>query len=189
MKSGELAAWLGIAPVTVRLWTKEYGQFLSPSAIGGGKTRVFNEQDSRIMAYIAAMKAEGQGRENITATLSSLQADNWRNLPEMPPAPPGVEPISVIPREAAESRIELTRQRLMREVAMLQDTIETLENQLADERQDKARLQSELTEARELLGELRGRLGERDKTMQLVIAVAIGALVLVLIVVVLLAGR
>ena len=76
----------------------------------------------------------------------------------MPPAPPGSEPISVIPREAAEARIDEQRRALVREISVLTDRVQSLEQELSNAREQRADLQVELTSAREQLGELRGRL-------------------------------
>lgn len=166
LKTKELADRLGIAPVTVRLWTKEYGEFLEPSARGGGKNRTFSDLDARVMAHIVHLKANGQGRDDITATLKTLQAIDWQGLPDMPPAPPGIEPISVIPREAAEARIDAQRAALMREIATLQDTVERLEGELDIERQDNRRLNDELANTREKLGNALGKLAIIEQERQ-----------------------
>lgn len=178
MKSKELATWLNIAPVTVRLWSSQYGEFLSPSARGGGKTRVFSDRDMRVLAYVASMKQDGRGRDDITASLRRLQGDEWRELPDMPAAPPGVEPISVIPREAAEAKIDAQRGALMREISVLQDTVERLENDLKVERAERAALTQQLIEAREKLGELRGQLSGVNRSDWWLRYIAVAVLVL-----------
>lgn len=160
MQTSDLAKWLGLAAVTIRQWSAgEWAQYLSPTAQGGeGRSRVFTELDARIIAHIARLKASGQDRDSIHAALKAMQADDWRGLPDMPAAPPDFEPIPMIPREAAETTVEQQRRGLMREISIIEGRVEQLKDELLIERESKAALQSELTVAREQIGELRGRL-------------------------------
>lgn len=196
MQTSDLAKWLGLAAVTIRQWSAgEWAQYLSPTAQGGeGRSRVFSERDAQIIAHIARLKASGQDRDSIHAALKSMQADDWRGLPAMPAAPPDFEPIPMIPREAAESTVEQQRRGLMREITMLEDRAERLQDELLIERESKAALQSELTVAREQIGELRGKLAiiesERPSTrFWLVVLAAAIVLAVVATALLLLAGR
>lgn len=167
MQTSDLAKWLGLAAVTIRQWSAgDWAQYLSPTAQGGeGRSRVFTELDARIIAHIARLKASGQDRDSIHAALKSMQADDWRGLPDMPAAPPDYEPIPMIPREAAETTIDQQRRGLMREITIIEERVERLQDELLIERESKAALQIELTAAREQIGELRGKLSiiERER--------------------------
>jgi len=198
MKTSDLARWLNLDTATIRHWTiGEYRSFMSPTAQGGdGRTRHFTEQDARILAFVASLKAQSTPKDEILVALNQMQSGNWADLPPMPAVPPGVEPISMIPREAAEVSITTQRSALMREIAMLQDRAEQLETALVSERTAKDALQLQLTAAREELGELRGKLATMDTerlptrvTLAIVVAVVLGVLVIVAVVVVVLLLR
>lgn len=196
MQTSELAKWLGLAAVTIRQWSAgEWAQYLSPTAQGGeGRSRVFNDRDARIIAHIARLKASGQDRDSIHAALKSMQADEWRNLPPMPTAPPDFEPIQMIPTSTAETAIDQQRRGLMREITLLEERIEQLTDELSSERESKAALQAELTVSREQIGELRGKLGNIEKERPaarfwLTVLVAAVILAVVATAILLLAGR
>lgn len=187
MKTGELAKWLGIADITLRQWSaNEYREYLSPTGQGGsGRNRVFTDMDARVIAHVVRMKAAGADRDTIHASLKTMQADNWRNLPDMPAAPPDFEPIAMIPREAAENAVTGQRQALMREISLLQDRVDSLVDDLKNERAAKESAQAELSAAREQIGELRGKLAtienERPSSvwwLRLVVGLILGLLIL-----------
>lgn len=198
MKTNELARWLALDTATLRSWTiGEFRPYMSPTAQGGnGRTRHFTEQDARVLAFITTLKAQATPKEEIHVALRQMQTGNWADLPAMPAAPAGVEPISMIPREAAETAVTSQRSALMREIAMLQDRVEQLQTALDDERTAKNALQTQLTDTREQLGELRGKLSTINAerlptrvTLAIVVAVVLGVLVIVAVVVVVLILR
>jgi len=164
MKTHELAKWLGLSPNTVRVWTRgEFKTYLSPSAQGGdGRYRNFEEHDARIVAFIAALKQQNTPAREIHMALTQLQSRNWEDLPPMPAAPPDAGPVAMIPREAAERAIDTQKSALMRQIAVMEERVEDLTLQLEQEREqhqlERRQLQTELVEARENLGELRGQL-------------------------------
>jgi DNA-binding transcriptional MerR regulator len=186
MKTKELATWLGVVPATIRAWLKdEYGEFVSPNARGGdGRTRYFDELDARILAFVASLKNEGTPRAEILDFLSQLQKSNWDDLPPMPPAVPGAGPVSMMPREAAETAVNAQRMALTREIAILEDRVERLEEELVTERAKRDEVQQELVQAKERLGELRGQLTERKPSswwLRVVVAVAVIVFVLTIV--------
>lgn len=160
-RTKELADWLGLSEVTIRQWTTgDWGQYLSLTAHGGnGRRRYFTEQDARIVAMIATLKEQGETRDGIHAALKRMQTEEWADLPGMPPAPPNVGPISMIPREAAETAVTTQRAALLREIAMLQERVENLEGQLAKEReqveQERQRFEERLEAERLKVQQLR----------------------------------
>ena len=132
MKTQDIAEHLSLATSTIRAWTAaEFKSYLSPTAQGGeGRTRNFTDQDARIIAFIASLKAQSTPSADIHSALKRLQAEEWVDLPPMPTAPAGVAPVSLIPREAAETAVTTQRSALLREIAILQDRITGLEQQL-----------------------------------------------------------
>lgn len=177
MRTTKLARWLSVSDTTIKAWCAEYEDFLSPRAVGGdGRRRYFDDRDSRILSHVARLRSESVRTEDIRAALAQLQKDDWHNLPEMPPAPTNVAPVSMIPREAAETTIAHQRAALVREIALQQDRIETLEGDLAAERGAHNDTRAALMNARERLGKLEGQLSERmsvQNTMRLVAVVAL----------------
>ncbi len=174
MKTHELAKWLGLSPNTIRVWTREeFKTYLSPSAQGGdGRYRNFDEQDARVVAFIASLKQENIPIKEIHMTLTQMQEDDWEDLPPMPSAPPGEGPVSMMPREAAERAIDTQKNTLMRQIAVMEDKVEDLTVQLREEReqhqQERQQLQSDLVETREHLGELKGQLAAVSTQQEIV---------------------
>lgn len=186
-RTKQLADWLSVSEVTIRQWTTgEWGEYLSATAQGGdGRRRYFTEQDARIVAYIWQLKEQGEPKATIHTTLQRMRDENWMNLPDMPPAPPSVGPISMIPREAADSAITQQRAALMREIAMLSERVEQLEDVLDAERQgreedrkrhleevrkqqeamveEREKYMREIADLNRLIGRLEGRLEEKDR--------------------------
>lgn len=171
MKTKELADWLGLADSTVRVWSREeFKPYLSATAQGGeGRTRHFNEQDARIIAFIAVLKNEGNSSDDVHRALQQLQDGDWRDLPPMPAAPPDVGPIAMIPRETAETAVSAQRSAMMREIAILEDRVDLLSQQLAEEREKRDSIQEDLTETKERLGELRGQMSEAGAKQELLV--------------------
>lgn len=163
-----MAAWLDVSARTIRLWSGEYAEYLSPQAVGGdGRARSFNELDQRILARVAALRTQNTAIEDIHADLKLLHADQWQDLPPMPPsASPDDTPIQMVPRETAERVFYEQRAALLREIEIRESRIGELTAELRQERDNAAQLQSELTAARESLGELRGQLSTLDGTAQ-----------------------
>lgn len=157
MRTGELAAWIGYKESTVRAWTVEFSEYLSPTAQEGQRRR-FSDHDQRVLAHVAALKADGVASEEIHAALKSLQADGWRNLPPMPAAPPEYGPIAMIPTSTAEERAASIAMQKTMQIVHLEEQVERLEVELERSQEQRADLQRQLTDAREALGEARGRL-------------------------------
>jgi DNA-binding transcriptional MerR regulator len=173
MKTHEAADLLGIATSTIRAWsTGEFRQYLSPSAQGGdGRFRNLTQTDARIIAFIASLKSESRPRDEIHAALKRLQAEDWADLPPLPPAPAGVGPIPMIPREAAETAVTSQRSALLREIAILQERVQSLDEQLASERQRREDERLKAQEAREVLlrevAEAQRKLAESEVELRL----------------------
>ena len=148
------------------------------------------------MGAIATMKTEGQARDTIVASLKSLQADDWRNLPPLPNPPPNVSaPVQMMPTSTAETAIDQQRRGLMREISIIEDRVERLQDELLIERESKAALQIELTTAREQIGELRGKLSIIEKERQpalfwlFAMAIAVAVAIVITAALLILAGR
>jgi len=67
-----------VQPNTIRGWSKQYADFFSPSANPPkGKTRIYSDDDGRVMAFIAEMRNEGQTFETISASLAAGERGKW----------------------------------------------------------------------------------------------------------------
>ncbi len=169
MKTGDLARWLNISVSSVKTWSREFGEYLSPAAQGGDNSarRYFDEQDARVLALVADLRGKNIPWEDIHATLASLQANEWADLPPMPGAPPGVTPQPVVTQSEAQNALIQQRQTLTREIALLTDRVNDLQDALDDEREAHTRTREALTTARGELGVLQGKLEvlepERDQ--------------------------
>ncbi|MEM6529353.1 MAG: MerR family transcriptional regulator [Chloroflexota bacterium] len=184
MKTLDAAKRLNLATSTLRLWTRgEWKDYLSSTA-QGGRRRDFTELDVRVLQFIADEKAKNVPAEEIHIALRAMRSDEWKGLPQLPDSPAGEGPVSMIPREAAESRVEEMRKRYMREIAQLEDDIEELEHKLDTEREahndTRDRMQGELVKLEREAGELRGKLdtlAQQDtRQTRLWLAVIVGAL-------------
>ena len=137
MKTKELADWLGVSAPSIRLWAteNEFARYLSPTGAGGeGKTRAFSDEDARILAYIGHLKRQGLSREELYLALDRMQQDDWEDLPPMPPPPASMRSLRMIPEMAADTALSSQKSALMREITILQDQVETLQETLSKER-------------------------------------------------------
>ena len=89
----EVADYLGKHPNTIRQWTKDYADFLSPSAIPTpGKERRFAEDDMAILWTVAVLKSEGKHTVDVVENLATGLRIQPAKEPEEPKKPPnGVE--------------------------------------------------------------------------------------------------
>ncbi len=160
MRTGELARWLNVSVSSIKVWSREFAAFLSPAAQGGDNSqrRYFDDRDARILALVADLRSRNISWEDIHATLARMQAEDWADLPPMPSAPPGVVPGPLVPQSEAQQALLQQRQALTREIALLNDRVDALQADLAEERSAHATTRQELSATLTALGELRGKL-------------------------------
>ncbi len=159
MKTKEVADRLGLDTSTIRVWSgRDYIEFMSESARGGGRRRHFTERDVQVLAFVTQMRAGGTLHDDIHRDLITMQGDNWRGLPDIPPKPGHDNDIPMVTAEAATVALSKQAENLNLQIITLEKQISILEGELEAERGERRQLQSQLTEAREQLGELRGQL-------------------------------
>jgi DNA-binding transcriptional MerR regulator len=147
MKPVDVAKQLNIGGSTVRAWSKEFGEFLSATAAGGdNRRRDFNLQDVQILSLIKQRSDHNTPRDEITAELSRLQADDWRELPPLTASSEENNPSALVSMATAQTAITLERQALLREISTMQNTVRELKTELATEREDKEKLLREISE-------------------------------------------
>lgn len=85
---------------TIRSWTEEFSDYLSPTANPGkGRHRIFTDDDMQVFAYIQERKQQGAVFEQIHAELANGNRGN------VPPLPPGE--IEVLVSDQQEKRLSL----------------------------------------------------------------------------------
>ena len=162
MKPSDAAQILGISASTIRAWTlNEFKTFFSHSAQGGtGAARDLDDQDLRILHYIALLKKRGAASDSVVATLQQARSRGWRDLPELPDRPVNFAPVPMIPTAAADAALDAERRALLREVAFLQNQIDRLETRLDERGREVEDLRAKLAAAeKELEFRRSGRLG------------------------------
>ena len=134
MKPSEVARILRIAPTTVRAWSAEYADVLSPGGAGGdGRFRDFNDQDLRILYFIQQEKRSSVPGDEIHEALRQMQARDFEGLPYVPERP-NVAEVPMVPAAAADSALGAERRALLREIAFLEERVGRLEEKLGEER-------------------------------------------------------
>jgi DNA-binding transcriptional MerR regulator len=130
---------------TVKRWCEEFGQFLSPTAQPEkGRPRRFTEADIEVFALIVEMRAAGKMYEDIHAALSAGQRGT-------PPASPPAERITAIAPTAPAM------------LAQMQLRIDTLEQELIDERAKRHRAEGREELLMQLLKDAQIRIEELSR--------------------------
>jgi DNA-binding transcriptional MerR regulator len=85
MNTTKLAKLINVSPDTVRRWTNDYRDYLSPTgAPVKGQTRVLTPHDMAVLAHIAVLRDTGLSHEEVTRRLDDLLAGDWQDLPPSP---------------------------------------------------------------------------------------------------------
>jgi DNA-binding transcriptional MerR regulator len=149
MKPHEVASQLNIGVSTVRAWSNQFNDYLSPTAQGGdGRYRDFGEHDLRVLSFINGLKKRSTPVEQIYSQLRQLQADNWQDLPYLSEGSGPVAQMAVVPEAAMVTQQQL----LLRENADLRQRIDDLQARLDDKDASQEKLLRELADLREQLG-------------------------------------
>ena len=129
----QAARYSGVSGTTIRGWTREYSDYLSPTANPpAGQPRQFTEDDVRVFATVATLRAQLVTTEDIRAAL-----DAGQRIEPMPPPEverpgqadrasdaPNVEAHAAAAAAAASTAIDIYRDRVT--------ALETRADQLAD---------------------------------------------------------
>ncbi len=128
-----------ITAETVRTWSQEFAEFLSPTANPGkGRNRIFTEKDMQVFSLVSELKARGLTYEDIHAALHNGQ------IGELPPAPATVEAMA-LEREEQSLAIQVERMRDM--VALLTQQRDELQTMIQPVKDENIRLQAQLEAA------------------------------------------
>lgn len=73
-----LAKYLGVTPATIRRWSSEFGDYLSPHASPPkGETRIYSDDDAAALALVATMRHANADYQNIIASLAAGDRGQW----------------------------------------------------------------------------------------------------------------
>lgn len=185
LKTGDIARRINVHENTVRNWTDEYRAYMSPGALGA--KRKFSEADLRILATVADMREKGITPADIAAALGE-----GKRIAELPPEPSPAE-------EQARQEVRLVPlanvERALNEVVRLETELAkiTQERDIAIERRDRdvTTYNERINALEREIGEMRGKLAERQPTRfwLMVLAAAVAVAVIATAVLLLLAGR
>lgn len=152
MKPHEVAARLRIGGSTVRAWSNEFGQYLTPSAQGGnGRYRDFIDHDVQVLHYIKSLRNASVPVEEVHLRLQQMAANDWADLPPLSTAPPSMMPLPVV----SEDMVQAERRNLLQHLAQSQQRVVELEKRIAEQQDEKEALLREISELKEQMGEMR----------------------------------
>lgn len=164
MKPHDVAFRLKIATSTVRLWSAEYREFMSPHAAGGGgRHRSFTELDIRVLYFIKEAKDRNQRYEEIEPVLRQLRENSWADLPYIAEEP-NMASVPMVPEAAAHGALEAERRSLLREITFLHDQFREREEAYREQLQSK---DVQLREQHERIATLMREIGEVDVELKL----------------------
>ena len=116
--SRHLATLFGVTIETIRLWTIEFADYLSPTARPGtNKTRLYSQADLEVMTLVAEFKAQNRTYTEIHATLKSGQ----RGEPKVQ----SPDDITDLASSTREQRLALEVERLHRQLAEVRHELES----------------------------------------------------------------
>lgn len=136
MKTAEIAKALGVTTNTIRNWTKQYGDHLSPGAQpAAGQERNYDPHDLAVLRYVQGCVKEGLQHTEIALRLTETTI-GAAEAPEAPQAPTETAPEALLPLQVAQASIERF------------DTLQTALQRQADRLQAIEAQQSRLQEQR-----------------------------------------
>ncbi len=157
MNPAELAKKIDVSGDTLRRWTKEYRDFLSPSATPPkGQPRIMSEHDQRVLHMVKSLRDAGQDREAIITTLHREQEDGWAGLPSVPD---GWQSPAIRADVAASRATELAT------VAALQTQLQHVTRALEDAQRRVMTLEQSLEQAAERERQLRDDSVARERAL------------------------
>lgn len=197
MNPAAVAHYLNVAVDTIRRWTKDYQEFLTPDALpGSGRNRSFAEHDLAVLIFIAGQRSTGVDSRTIKERLASMRANGWQGLPSVPPEWYGQETMPVAQAAsranelaqiaALQVELQYTREKLEaaeKRADALAAQLTTLEGSQTATAADLHQARLELERARGEVATLQARLGAYrlggDKPVSPLVLIGLIALVTV----------
>jgi DNA-binding transcriptional MerR regulator len=123
--SRHLATLFGVTIETIRLWTIEFADYLSPTARPGtNKIRLYSQSDLEVMTLVAEFKVQNRTYTEIHATLKSGQ----RGEPKVQ----SPDDITDLASSTREQRLALEVERLQRQLVEVRHELE-LQRKVAEQ--------------------------------------------------------
>lgn len=190
----EVQEIIGVSASTVRRWANEFSEYLSENAQPQPEEssyyrRQYSHDDLLVLYTIRQKTRQGATTEEVAILLAS--GERAERLPPdfpLPSEPP--EPIEMVPRSAAETRIITLREKIFDLEEQLEqersvnlqraERIATLEKELGETKSEVARLQGQVevarlegrAEASTEAAELRGQMANQDLVRRVIMFVA-----------------
>jgi DNA-binding transcriptional MerR regulator len=147
-KNKDIQELFDISADTVRVWSEEFKEYLSPLANpGSGRHRIFNDDDLSVFALVSSIKDKGLTYAEAHA---ALQAGQRGDVPELIEGR-AIELQSNLELQIIKQKNEALQQErdnALQRVQNLQSQVSNLEGQLERADQDAGRVRSALDEAR-----------------------------------------
>lgn len=137
----------GVSSSTIRNWSSEFSDFLSPGANPGpGATREFSDDDLKVFSTVRVMRGQ------LVETVAIVEAlhEGQRFEPVAPPAAEGAPPAGRADADAAVAIYRDLVTQLESRADKLTDRLIEAERRIADERERRAAAERELAILREL---------------------------------------
>jgi DNA-binding transcriptional MerR regulator len=159
-----IAAMYNVTGETIRQWTYEFQEYLSPTAQPGkNRNRLYSIEDMEVLSLVSELKKQGKVYADIHLNLRSGQRGR---APELPP-----EEMQVITSGEREKQASLEAERLQYAMVLLKEELKQAETKLAQMqglKEENAKLQAklefserELEETKQQLQQLNAQLIER----------------------------
>jgi DNA-binding transcriptional MerR regulator len=164
----QLAVFYNVTKETVRNWTTEFGEYLSPlTRPGKNKSRQYTTQDAEVMSLVAEMKQRGLSYADIHA---SLRSGARGRAPDVPP-----EELQLIATSDTADQLALQVQQLQHALAATRAQLEQAQRDAASVsalREEKTRLETaleytkaELSTSQEQLQEARAKIEQLSRQL------------------------
>lgn len=92
----DVARTLGVSASTVRNWTSEYGERLTPEARGEAGNRLYSDADVAVLQYVAQLRAERMPRAAVLARLRETHIAEAETLVSQPTDTPAERPAEAL---------------------------------------------------------------------------------------------
>ena len=160
-RTSHICKLFDISYETVRNWTTEFGEYLSPTAIPGKhRKRLYTDLDMRVLSLVAELKKQGMTYEEIHANLKSGERGK----------PPTLDPkdLQALVTSEAEHRLALEVERLQQTLMRAHEElkqVEGLRQELEKSKRDTIRYEAQLESVKEAARDERERLEARVREL------------------------
>lgn len=135
----------GVGRSTITGWTsREFKDYFSPTAqAADGRARDLTEHDVRLLVFLKQETDARRTRPQIMEALRQLQANDWRDLPDIPYGSQSAV-VPVVPSAAADAAITSERRVYLAQIDVLQKQLEQAQQEAQTARQQHEPLLREI---------------------------------------------